>query len=516
MTHVLARRGARALLAKNVFRSDKCAGPCTANEQASRCVGRTVVDSAKIVLFLNHIVGIPPSVKCALSLSPCSDTAFTLMTALVYSFLVRTDGDANRPVWAKHIPLIYHRSKELAKSDLGESIASLAGLVESKVKSIETLAELIFLLFQSSDCFHSDSPSSSLVTLFWVSETLESAFALLNCRLKTTIDDHFTTRVSPYRGIRLSRPEWEVLNTVIKEAFVDRTGVPLTVAQDEKKSSACRLDDFLIDLHAAKSAQSVFSLVSAKVIQVIANFNSRYLKASRNTDSPSVEKMLNRPWSPDADLRAIVKVYTNIETILKIRTSTHQSNFVPLVLLANVLIGGWIGISRYSQPNSQECMQHDTHVDIPFLPKKLFASYAPVPFEFKRTLAKTQQETADQSCVKIQAFWRGSSTRKSKTLKVVANLVLFTGWPKKPPNVEMSEKDLGDTESILTKASLMRLPTVPSAEKLSSPITSHRQKPILAEATGFTSLDLIQADHIACAKMYFIFAFNVFLRLQMV
>lgn len=515
--HVIARRGARALLAKTIFRSgNKPKEKKTELKENSSVRFPTVRtgDARKLSAF--HIVAFPARVQKVLNHSPIAEHAYMILSGLVYSFLVRTDGkDGNRrPCWAKHMPIIYHRSKDLASSELAEPIASLSKIIEQKVTCSQMMAEVIFLLYQSTFPKSQDSPSISLVSLIRISEALKSGFTLMSCKLRTAIDDQFSTKISPYRGTKISRPEWNVLNGIARDALVERTGVALTVPTNQNDDSlAARFDDFISDLSACESAGLVFSLVIDKVFNLMTSYNSRCMRTSCNP--LSVESMLSRPWSEDADLRAIILVYSNISKIVNARAGDEGYYVLP-VLLANALIGGWIGLARGNIWDHQKCVQHEKHVEIPFQAEKtmkIFHSYTPVQFEYKQVLARIVPENAEMYVLKIQSCWRGFRIRNCKRLKILADFVKNSNWP------DMAQEEAEKTT--LTRASLLRLagpyPSQSSLERPITPASSHKTT-VLPEPSGsyFTQPDLIQADHIACVRLYFILVYNIYLRSRMV
>ena len=551
--HVAARRGAHAVLAKSVSQVQKAAQEVEAIKQ-----GVSVKDIAGLSRTVALIHSFPVRMKLVLTrpiINPHAERVFLFASASVYAHLTRSDLDgAGRPLWAKQMPLLYHPSKDLLKSSLGESLSRLSALVAQKIHKHDkngnslhaAAAELIVSFFVHSvvknesewtddERMDASTAAAPLMQLIWLSTALASVYRKLAVSLSTVIDDHFTARISPYRGLALSKPEWSVLNSPIANSF-GSIGIHVSIPADRQDEiQTAKFEDFITELFIANSAVCVYESVTTLCYQLIRKFNSRHLKATvsrgSSNETPtgvSFQSMLIRPWSDDADVRAIRNVYAFIATVVKSETAMT-------VVFANVLTGIWNAIAQNPTiaETCQSAQQGPTTVSLESdrwlrqdVHRLIFSSRASVSPHLAKFLESVSVHKRDAAVVRIQSYWRGARLRKSKPLRQVAEYIQNTNWPDlalmdfldDEPDFSASPVP-SNSNSTLTRASLMRLapksvghdrPTTPS----SSVVTKQTNGVSNIGESGNVP-DLIQADHIACAKLVFILSWSVLLRRRM-
>ena len=532
--HAAAKCGARALAAKSIGRSNNAvpkidlsrSSPSSDSDQSRACCMANV----------HRMWYLPEAVKRTLVRTRGSaDSTLMLSNAIAFSFLCRESGDSGRPNWAPCVPMIYHPSKDVMRSNIGESVVAVTALLGEKMRRSESpipaAAELVRLLI--SVTLENSSGAELPCKILWIAELLRSGFARTAQSLTTTIDDHFTARQSMYRGIRLSRPEWSVLNRPIAETFSAACGVHVKVPEERSLTEdslgntvvkAARFLDFLADLHMVWFAEAVMNELLKQTHLTVYYFNS-----SRQLKRGPSETPKTTTWSDDVEIRSLVAAITRIlKTVL---TRSANPELFAAALLGNVLSGLWSGVERSDsfvdriERINETASPTDENIIIisnPFsnrdMGRLLVLSRLQPSLRYTETIKAIPAGLLAAAAMRIQTYWRGSRVRKNaKYLKDVCKYMQLTHWPTVDPVV--------DTDGGLITATPMGEPKLPLSPSRNRPITpvsvggkSHafsERRELGQNLSSEDYPDLFQADHIACAKLYFILCFNVYLRIVM-
>ena len=546
--HVVARRGARALAAKSAGKMNKIALEVEEKRQQT-----SVRDLAELAKSLTCLHAFPIRLKLALCkplINFDSERVLLFTSAFAYGYLTRSDSDpSGRPLWARHMPMLYHPSKKILSDRISDGIVRLTALLTQKVlrhdqapeKQHFVIAELIVAFFLISvvkeesewtdeERLDSGTAAAPLVNLIWLAEVLLSSFRSLAAELLNVIDDQFTDRVSPYRGLNLSKPEWSVINAPLAEAF-SRVGVRVTTPQDpQDEIQTARFKAFVTELFVASAAINVLKSVQAQCFKLMSSFNSRQQKippvrpGSSEASSVSFQAMLTRPWSDDGEVRSLKSVFGFLAKIVKPETAMAA-------VLGNVLSGLWRGVAQSCAIDKicASAKQGDKRVNMStdgWLPGEVlkFAAIKRLGLrpEYEHFVTGLSNHKRESAVTKLQAMWRGSRVRKSMHLHTVAEYIQNTNWPDLPQldslDDEFNDPVPTNTHSTLTRASLMRLPKGAGHERPTTPGSSSvGTRPTNAVSLPETGIvpDLMQADHIACAKLIFIFMWQVLQRRRM-
>ena len=502
----------------------------------------------------------PVRIRLALShrIDPyISNRVLKYVASLVFSWITRSDGSSKRPAWSRHMPAVYHPCMALIRSSngLGDSVIRLNELIRLKIAkhahdlnaTVHASADLLLHLFLASQEYDeqteddSGNANSFLIELLWISEGMRNAQVRLSCRILETLDDQFTSRVSPYRGIKLSKPVWSTLNNVISDCYTRILGVPTTCPSDESSSGlimTAGVDDFVNELSTTIISVRVYETLIEKVMQILSNFNSRHLKALSNRDSSSpislssFQAMLTSPWCDDVEVRAITAAYLSICKIVRGRCDTS-------VLFGAVLSGAWRAIEQLDviKSVSSAASQGETSIIFEGLGEAelrlnswrlLARSYTNPPSQFVLHLQSAPQYKRESTALRIQSWWRGVRLRKIhlKNMRIICIFIQNVGWPDIVPDLFQSGFDTTpitvNKNSSLTRASLMRL--VPASKPVQGESRQPQQgdphraiTPTASSVSGTHAHrdaheDELQADHIACGKLFFILVYSMYLQ----
>lgn len=543
--HIVAVRGSRALSAKaggELF--TECVGPECDTEPDHF---DNLKESDHLVAFMNAGLScFPVRLRIALSHASHVRRSHTYLRACVFAILTRDGDAANRSCWEKQITPIYHLSRALknAPNGLGDAVQNLVRIVQLKIIKqtdehecgLSNIAELIVQLFLASveECPGDDSAcfAAPLCELIWLCEAIVSAVTRTISGLFRVMDDQFTGRVSPYRGLALSKPLRSALNESISESFTRFTGIKVSCPPgtgSDGKIQTASFENFLEEMCLLINVVEVFKLASRQIFDIIHKFNLRYHKASttretaNSTPITSFNKMLTEPWSDDVELRSITRAY---KTIIR----HAKSRFDLASLLGTVLSGAFSGLTatmnvegisgRVSQLERKLSFSNILEFNLDWW-RRLADSYEAPPVVFQDILANQSVYRIETSVKQLQSWWRGIRIRKihHQSLREMAYFIQNTGWPDigsadflNPPEVVAN--------STLTRASLMRLVPVGKPQPVARTSTESRRP---ATPTGSVSSHLsiknttvVQADHIACGKLVFILTYNLYMRRLMV
>ena len=569
--HAIASRGSHALSVKRIGNSGRSSSSATAKLAA----GRDEIKLLNLMQFLGKLKTIhyfPITMRTGLS-TPLTNRyatqAFTHAAAVMYSFLVRTDDDAStgRPSWAREMPRMYHASKELLKSDLADAVTRLSALIGDKVRgeynggeqsAVSKCAEILKSVLLASVVVDESkwtdeqrmdpgTAAAPLVLVLLAAESVLSGLRSVCVGLTRAMDEQFTAKVSLYRGIKLSRPVWSVLNSVAANAITHKSGVPVTCPPDTEAEAAmvkaARFEDFVSDLYMAQFGVSVCEELVRQTMQQISNFNSRQAKAvtTRTSSTSAVDTgvpfqaMLNSTWSDDAEIRSIVAVFALLVNVVRSR-STNEVHVGALV--ANTLSGLWKSVACHQSVVglvnlfTHQVVVTDNKIGINSLftdgsvVRKLANSGDPPSTDAMVFVSKIPFHKSSSAATMIQSCWRGRVVRKSQ-FKTIYKFMQFTKWPV----IAVGESSDGAAalvgsettvagSPVTAKSPLTRLPA-----KNGLPPPSSTLKPLLGSQSivlgkegggGRPAPDLLQADHIACCKLYFIIVHCVFLKILMV
>ena len=526
-SHAIARRGLNALMIKAIGRVSTKQSDDDEKRPSLKRVPSVSIDLNNlqgIVKSLGRVHCFPVRIKLALSRPITSDFAtnvYTYACSTAFSILTRNTSD-----WAKHFPLLYHSQKAVLGSDeIGQAVLKTSMLVFTKIEknisnfedSCSVIAELFLQLFLvsvvSDESNWSDEEKADpgraaapLCQLMWLAECIHAIYEKMSRRLIVLIDDQFTTRISPYRGVKLSRPVSSALDSILSETLQSFLGIPTSFPSDETSDGLLRVvqfDDFAKEYAIGVYVVRIMERVSQAALGLIRNFNSRHQKAATGMDK--LNKLLTRPWSDDVEIRSIVSVYSELARILRERTDMAP-------LFATVMGGAWRAVGEnvsMGQPTETERI-----IEFPHCPTDLNPDWwrmnASLSGLFVTFVAEQSDYMRTSSITKLQAWWRGTGQRRCrKNLETICVFIQNTGWPEYVLDLDEEEGAVvvPPRNSTLTRASLMRL--APAAKPSERPITpastSITKHSVNASIVNETSPvpDLIQADHIACAKLFF-------------
>jgi hypothetical protein len=563
--HVVARRGHRALVVKalrNVFdmdKAEKCLDPVNVDDS----VFESRLTDANQSLGLTRICAIPffpTRIRLALShqIDPASAArVHKHISSLVYSFITRSDGSPDQPAWSRHIPSVHHSCMALLRcsNGLGDSVIRLNELIRLKIARhaqdmnamVHAIAELLLHLFLASaldSCENGEDAglaNSILIELLWISDVMKNAHTRLSNLEIEAIDDTFTTRASPYRGLKLSKPVWNTLNNVISDFYNRNIGIGTTCPSDETGCGillTAGVDDFVNELCTTIISVRVFETLTSKVMQILNNFNSRYRKAvaSRDASAPatfsSLQALLKNPWCDDVEIRAIAAAYKAISKII-------HGRFDLSVLLGAVLGGAWRAVAQLdvikmvvasvSQGETSVIFDCPGEAELKLNRLRLLArSYTSPQLKFTIHLKEIAGVKRDSKALIIQRWWRGERLRKihMKNMRTLCVFIQNVGWPDVMPELFEAESDSTpitvNKNSTLTRASLMRL--VPASKprkgetrpkqrlERNSASTPTESSVGVTHAHRDPHEDFIQADHIACGQLLFILVYSLYLQ----
>jgi hypothetical protein len=556
--NVVARRGTKALmiraLSRIVGKSSKYA-----DEADVTCAVTVQSDPECVAMFsggVHRLHIFPVRVKLALCVPPASafsQTVYMYMCANIYPILTRS-----RTEWRRHIPLFYHSQKALLSSEtIGDVISRLTVLITEKVlkntsdvkSACANVAELAVQLFLASVAASETSISTEertdasqtaapICQLIWMAESMCECYTRMTEAIIESVDDQFTRKISPYRGLKLSRPTTLPLDETIQRVLKRYVGLPSSVPPDVSESgliATLPFEEYVKELVVSMTAVSVFRGVKQRGIDIIKSFNSRHQKAANSRESQlttnssltSLERVLVRPWADDVEIRAITAVYSELMRIVRGRMDLAA-------VYATVMAGAWKGIEQVHMVQDMVQNAHEKDTFIQFVMKtdvkgfetdwwrQLSQSYGS-PKRGVSYISEKPEYMTSSAALRLQAWWRGTRLRRSKAqLHIMCEYVQNIGWPEYVLDSQFVVST--PNGSSLTRASLMRLePTVAKVNAVEKPQTpastltmSNKQGVSSTHAeTNYVPPDLIQADHIACARLWLIMAYSAFLRYLM-
>ena len=531
--HAAARRGRKALMVKALSHIERADEKKELEIDSPELIVK-LENIQKVVPFLSLVHTFPVTVRLALSV-PISgqspQTAYKYLCGTVFGVLTRT-----RPEWARHVPSFYHAQKALkAAEGVGPVIQQITALVSQKMnkhvndysKFCSTLAEIILQLFlvsavddatDLSDCSIFAAPVCQLI---WIAASMKSCFSKTASAVINEIDDQFTVRVSPYRGIKRSNPTTAVLDSVMQKSLHASIGIPSSMPSqeiDDGLIQTAALREFVREFAVSVTACEVSKSLSRNALQLIQSFNSRHQKAvnSRGGASPSFQSMLVRPWSDDVEIRAIVRVYARLAEILHDKTDMA-------CLFGTVLAGAWASVDNlpFVSEMVHSAKEEDTLVNFgipgeyelrPNWWRMLLKSFDSPSNAYIGTLNSKPEYMTHRAATRIQSFWRGAIQRHSKGVGTICEFMQNTGWPEFVIDDEtIVSPSLGTS---LTRASLMKLASMPKVkpqqERSPTPAStvSYGQRPTPVPSPS--SLQTVQADHVACANLLFVLSYALY------
>ena len=531
--HVAARRGRKALTVKALSRVQRTEEKKEL-EIDSPDISMKFENIENILPGLARINAFPVTVRLALSFPIsgfASQNVYKYLCGTVFGILTRSRSD-----WAKHVPFIFHTQRALNSADgVGSAINQLTILIHQKLIKHTSdfqafsskLAELILHLFVFSivpdgdefpDCATFASP---VCQLMWMAESLRSCASKTSSALISAIDDQFTVRVSPYRGIKRSHPTTEALDSVMQKTLRACIGLPTTMPSHESEQGVIKtigLSEFVKELTTAVSAVHVSKSLSSQALQIIQNFNSRHQKAVNSragrSPSPSFQKMIVRPWSDDVEIRAIVRAYSKLASILRDKIDMS-------CLYATVVTGAWAAADHlpFVSDMVRSAQERETIVDFgiagefelrPNWWRMLVSSHRVPSDEYCSLIASKPEYMTHRAATRIQAYWRASRVRHDVGLKQICEFVQNTGWPEFVIDSDTMISPTAGTS--LTRASLMKLASVPKLK----PQQERSATPASTESYGVknhathSGIETIYADHVACANLFFLLTYSAY------
>ena len=453
------------------------------------------------------------------------------------SFLSRND--SKRPPIGHRLQFWGRAVVGLSTTPLNEHMDRIQGLIAAKVASdakfgISTamatssriLVGVLNSLFKKLS-----NESGAECRSFIVLNSAKSAMRTMLSQIWLEAGDQFTTRFKDggkYRGLKF-RPDWDVLDGPVMRA-ASATCLPLVPVTKvvPGKVKAARLDDFVDDAISINFGIEVIHGAN----EILIGFMERMVEKKVTSDSSLTRKMLPpdvvQPATADVDLSAILRLVTKLVSGSVDRLGDSKVDLAALV--GHILEGVWIGFAPKVREQSDKYISGLTSAGTTARLPPLTGSYSrssrnfswcgessiPPPSDFVEYVSRIPWN-AVAVIIRFQGLFRGWRVRRMYMhyLKTLAKYCKVSGWPPRS-SIPVNALPVEKPRVIVEEQDPLKLVRRVAGQrpKLASFIVK-KEPPEDNAGNLLSGVDLVQADHLACANLFFLYMHSVWLSAEL-